>query len=144
LKTNYTSRFFFPKKNSNTSLYEYIEFKYDENNGNDLTCRLLIPSNNISTKQSDGNFRYYMLDYNNNSSNTEGGRMKTITDIFFNLKNSTAYQIDVPIKLSNDLYKRINGGTLIKFNDGLYRVKSIEGHDVLEHDDATLSLLTLK
>lgn len=144
LKTNYTSRFFFPKKNSNTSLYEYIEFKYDENNGNDLTCRLLIPSNNISTKQSDGNFRYYMLDYNNNSSNTEGGRMKTITDIFFNLKNSTAYQIDVPIKLSNDLYKRINGGTLIKFNDGLYRVKSIEGHDVLEQNDATLSLLTLK
>lgn len=142
--TSKTMRFFFLAKDINTSMYKYIEFKYDEADGRDRTCRLVIPSNNIETKQSDGSFRYYMLDYNNTVQNTDGGKRKTITDIFFNLHVQTGYQVDVPIKLSNDIYRRINGGTLIKFNDGLYKVKAIDGHDVAEQDEATLSLLTLK
>lgn len=145
LNTSRNMRFFFLGRNSDTSLYKYIEFKYDEGDkGKDLYCRLVIPSNFIETKQSDGTNRYYMLDYNNSVKNTDGGKRKTITDIFFNLHVQTGYQIDVPIKLSNDLYRRINGGTLIKFNDGYYKVKSIDGHDVSEQEDATLSLLTLK
>ena len=144
LNTAKTMRFFFLAKDVDTSLYKYIEFKYDENNGSNLNCRLVIPSNNIESKQSDGNKRYYMLDYNNTVQNTDNGKRKTITDIFFNLHVQTGYQIDIPIKLSNDLYRRINGGTLIKFNDGLYKVKAIDGHDVAEQDNGTLSLLTLK
>ena len=152
LNTAKTMRFFFLAKDVDTSLYKYIEFKYDESGGSDssssyasgLNCRLVIPSNSIETKQSDGNKRYYMLDYNNTVQNTDNGKRKTITDIFFNLHVQTGYQIDIPIKLSNDLYRRINGGTLIKFNDGLYKVKAIDGHDVAEQDNGTLSLLTLK
>ena len=142
--TSKTMRFFFLAKDINTAMYKYIEFKYDESDGRDRICRLVIPSNNIETKQSDGSFRYYMLDYNNTVQNTDGGKRKTITDIFFNLHVQTGYQVDVPIKLPNNLYAKINGGTLIKFNDGLYKVKAIEGHDVTEQDDATMSLLTLK
>jgi hypothetical protein len=85
-----------------------------------------------------------MLDYNNSATNTNKGQRKTITDIFFNLQVQSGYEIEVPIKLTNELYKKINGGTLIKFNDGLYKVKSLNGHDVMENNDATLTLLTLK
>ena len=144
LNTSKTMRFFFLAKNIDTTKYKYIDFKYDEKDGRDLNCRLVIPSNNIETKQSQGGSRYYMLDYNNSMQNTDAGRRKTITDIFFNLRVQSGYQIDVPIKLSNDMYRKINGGTLIKFNDGLYKVKAIDGHDVAEEDEATLSLLTLK
>ena len=76
--------------------------------------------------------------------NTDGGNKKTITDIFFNLRLQTGYQIDVPIKLPNNLYAKINSGTLVKFNDGLYKIRDVDGHDVAEQEDATLSLLTLK
>ena len=144
LNTSKTMRFFFLGKDISTTLYKYIEFKYDVRNGRDLNCRLVIPSNHIETKQSDNSLRYYMLDYNNSIQNTNDGKRKTITDIFFNLYVQSGYQIDVPIKLTNDLYRKINAGTLIKFNDGLYKVKAIDGHDVSEQEDATLSLLTLK
>lgn len=144
LKTTATSRLFFLKKNTSTTMPEYIEFKYDEINGRDLKCRLVIPSNNIETKQSDGSFRYYILDYSDTVNKNDLLKVKTIADIFFNLYVQTGYQIDVPIKLSNDIYSKINGGTLIKFNDGLYKAKAIDGHDVAEQNEATLSLLTLK
>ena len=139
-----TMRLFFLSKDIDTTKYNYIDFKYDERNGADLNCRLVIPTNNIVTKQQQGKNRYYMLDYNNSTKNTDGGTKKTITDIFFNLRVQSGYQIDVPIRLSNDMYRKINGGTLIKFNDGLYKVRAIDGHDVAEENEATLSLLTLK
>lgn len=141
LETSKTMRMFFLGKNPTTTMYNYIEFKYDELDGVDKNTRLLIPSNYIETSTSGGDTRMYMLDYDNTALNK---KRKTITDIFFNLRVQSGYQVDVPIKLSNDLYKRINGGTLIKFNDGLYKVMSIDGHDVMEQEDATLSLLTLK
>ena len=144
LTTSKTMRFFFLGKDINTTLYKYIEFKYDEKDGKDMLTRLVIPSNFIETKQSQGNNRYYMLDYNNSVQNTDGGNKKTITDIFFNLRLQTGYQIDVPIKLPNNLYAKINSGTLVKFNDGLYKIRAVDGHDVAEQEDATLSLLTLK
>lgn len=147
-KTSSTMRFFFLSKNPDTSLYNYIEFKYDERSrsnstNEDLLCRLVIPSNSVVTKQSSGN-RMYLLDYNSKVSANIQKRVKTITDIFFNLYVQTGYQLNVPIKLPNGVYSKINAGTLIKFNDGLYKVKQIEGHDVTEQEDATLSLLTLK
>ncbi len=140
-KTTATSRLFFLRRNVDTQMCDFIQFKYDELDGQDLVARLIIPSNSLVTKQANNSKREYILDYN--ILKNQHKSVKTITDIFFNLHVQTGYQVDVPIKLTNDLYNRINAGTLILFNDGLYKVKSIEGHDVTEHDDATLSLLTL-
>lgn len=141
LETSKTMRFFFLGKNAATTMYSYIDFQYDLLNGTRKDTRLLLPSNYIESNTTNGTKRLYMLDYNNSAMDN---RRKTITDIFFNLRVQSGYQIDIPIKLSNNLYKRINAGTLIKFNDGLYKVMSIDGHDVMEQEDATLSLLTLK
>jgi hypothetical protein len=147
LSTNKTMRFFFLSKRAVDGQYDHIKFKYDEtvSNGvkNDLYVMLLIPSNELdSYNRAEGTYRYYLLDYDNSRIKTD--EVKTITDIFFNLQVQSGYEINVPIKLSNDLYTKVNGGTLIKFNDGLYKVKQIDGHDVTEQDDATLTLLTLK
>lgn len=137
--TSKTMRFFFLSKNVNTTKYNYIDFIYDKRDGRDINCRLVIPSNEIVTKQYNGDNSSYLLDYNKTAT-----KKRTITDIFFNLREQSGYQIDVPIKLTNHMYNQINGATLVKFNDGLYKVKSIEGHDVSQQNDATLSLLTLK
>ena len=156
LTTTKTMRFFFLSKRAVDKQYDYIQFKYDETDSahldvisgmdgtKDYYAKLLIPSNYIETQQLDNTFRKYMLDYNNSPKNYGEGEIKTITDIFFNLQVQSGYEINVPIKLSNDLYTKVNGGTLVKFNDGLYKVKQIDGHDVTEQDDATLTLLTLK
>lgn len=156
LPTSKTMRFFFLSKRAVDGQYDYIQFKFDETsdthydaitgvfNTKDYYTRLLIPSNYIETEPIDNTFRRYMLDYNNSPKSTNNGDWKTITDVFFNLQVQSGYEINVPIKLSNDLYTKINGGTLVKFNDGLYKVKQIDGHDVTEQDDATLTLLTLK
>lgn len=143
LNTNRTMRFFFLSKDLDTTLYKYIYFKYDEVNGREMFCKLLLPTNFIITKQSQGD-RYYMLDYDNSPSNTDGGKKKTITDIFFNLNVQGGYEVEIPIKLPNSLYNKINSSTLVKFNDGLYKVKSIEGHDISQTEDATMTLVTLK
>lgn len=142
-KTSSTMRLFFLGKNVDTDMYNFIQFKYDELNGEDMWGKLIIPSNSITTKQSNGNKRQYVLDYDNQLKATHPS-LKTITDIFFNLYVQTGYQIDIPIKLSNDLYNKIKYGTLIQFNDGLYKIKSIEGHDCNERENGTMSLLTLK
>lgn len=155
LQTTKTMRFFFLSKNPITQQYDYIQFKYDETanthrdviTGNENTkgyyTKLLIPTNELDTYNvAENKHRYYRLDYDNSWIKTD--EVKTITDIFFNLQVQSGYEINVPIKLSNDLYTKVNGGTLVKFNDGLYKVKQIDGHDVTEQDDATLTLLTLK
>lgn len=142
-ETSLNMRFFFLSKNLTTTLYDYIEFKYDIVNNQTYTCRLVIPTNNIITRRQGQKDTYYMLDYNNDVLSGNDIRKKTITDVFFNFKLSDAYQVDVPIKMTNDMYSKINAGTLIKLNDGLYRVKSIDGHDVTGNDDATLSLKSL-
>lgn len=142
LNTSLTMRLFFLKKNINTTLYDYIYFKYDENENKEMFCKLLIPTNSIVTATQDGN-RYYMLDYNNNVENTDGGKRKTITDIFFKFKVQGGYEVEIPIKLPNVIYNKIKLGTLIRFNDGLFKVKSIEGHDITQTEDSTLTLLTL-
>lgn len=137
-QTNKTSRLFFLGKNINTLMYNYIEFKYDEVDGVDKTARLVLPSNSMVTKQTSGN-REYLLDFNK----VVNERRKSITDIFFNIFIQSGYQVDIPVKLDNITYGKIKAGTLIKLNDGYYKAKAIEGHDVSEQNFATMSLLTL-
>ena len=110
---------------------------------------LLMPSNYIESNEGTEGGTRQELDYGvmpkHIVSYTYGSTHKetSITDKFFNFGQNDSYQIDVPIRLSNQDYADIKHSTLIKFNDGLYRVQKIEGHDVNGNDEATLSLLTL-
>ena len=161
LETNKTSRLFFiipledylntyQKKN-------YIEFKYDEHEiehrkegqGGSVVqwhekvddyCNLVLPTNFIPTKGMYGSLYKSHLDYG--SMPTQGDT--SITDKFFDFTVDSGYQIDIPITLSNQDYANTKNGTLYKLNDGLFKVKSIQGHDVNMEDASTLSLLTLK
>jgi hypothetical protein len=159
-ETNKTSRLFFVvpledylnvynKKN-------YIEFKFDEQEilhrkegqGSviqwrevvDKYCNLLLPTNFIPTMGMNGSVYKSHLDYGNIPIQGD----TSITDKFFDLSVDSGYQIDIPITLSNQDYANTKNGTLYKLNDGLYKVKSIQGHDVNMEDTSTLSLLTLK
>lgn len=153
-KTSKTSRLFFID-NSKKTTAEYITFTYDEVLDETRTrvvgerdCNLLIPKKWFLKNNGSTDFRYSCLTYDKDSLSdgtfTEE-RFESMTDTFFkNLIVNGGYEINVPIKLTNQQYADTNAGTLFKLNDGLYRVKSIEGHDVNQEDDATLSLLTLK
>lgn len=153
-QTTKTSRLFFLESyNSLSPTPTYVDFIYKHENyylENGMSngyrswcCNLIVPSKYCYTTYYEGNtpinIKYY-LDYNKMRNKTQKG----ITDKFFDENINGGYQIDVPIKLSNQQYADVNAGTLFKFNDGLFKIKSIEGHDVNKEDDATLSLLTLK
>lgn len=134
----------------------YIEFKFDEQEilhrkegqGSviqwrevvDKYCNLLLPTNFIPTMGMNDSIYKSHLDYGNIPIQGD----TSITDKFFDLSVDSGYQIDIPIRLSNQEYANTKNGTLYKLNDGLYKVKSIQGHDVNMEDTSTLSLLTLK
>ena len=83
----------------------------------------------------------FRLDYNNELSTDYD---KAITDIFFNIKKGTQYEVDVPVILPNEIYNKIRANTLVKFNDAIFRVLGIEGHNINMNDKATLKLISLK
>ena len=85
---------------------------------------------------------YNRLDYNKYQNKVFP--TKSITERFFNEKINGGYDIEVPVKLTNQQYADVKQGTLFKLNDGLYKVKSIEGHDVNMEDDSTLTITTLE
>lgn len=134
-QTSKTSRLFF------LDMYRYmpgyIVFIYDsEDVGGkpyNYYCNLIIPSNTLA---------YNRLDYNKYQNKVFP--TKSITERFFNEKINGGYDIEVPVKLTNQQYADVKQGTLFKLNDGLYRVKSIEGHDVNMEDDSTLTITTLE
>jgi len=150
-KTTKTSRLFFLADGGEQQyLPPYITFVYDQVQINqtdaygrplykNLLCNLIIPSNSLGV-----NF----LDYNKdgiNTINTDNSFIgKSITEKFFNEKMNGGYDIEVPIKLTNQQYADVKQGTLFKLNDGLYKAKSIEGHDVNMEDDSTLTITTLE
>ena len=150
-KTTKTSRLFFLADGGEQHyLPPYITFVYDQVQINltdawgrplykNLLCNLIIPSNSLGV-----NF----LDYNKdgiNAINTDNTFIgKSITEKFFNEKMNGGYDIEVPIKLTNQQYADVTQGTLFKLNDGLFKTKSIEGHDVNMEDDATLTITTIE
>lgn len=97
--------------------------------------------NYLEYKNSLGDDMIFRLDYDNRLS-TKNDR--TITDTYFKLKRGYQYSVEVPVTLPNHVYQQIRSNTLVKFNDGLYSVLSIEGHDVDGRNNATLKLITLK
>ena len=105
-----------------------------------FAMNMLLCNNYITYRSNLGVMKTFRLDYNNSES-TESD--ETITDVFFNIKKGTQYSVEVPIKLPNDVYSRIKANTLVRFNDCLFRVIGIEGHDVNISDTATLKLITL-
>ncbi len=161
-KTNKTMRIFTLKKNKNMKdkMYSYISFKFDEttvkkNNSSsygygrtikkDLVCNLVLPSNYFETINIDDTVHRLHLDYKIMNNNFDGKAYnQSLMDVFFSKNVKGGYDIEVPIKLSNADYAKTKQGTLFKLHDGLYKVKSIEGHDVNKEDDATLTLTTLK
>ena len=139
-QTSKTSRLFFLDDGVNQRyLPPYITFIYDKKVDNftmketDMYCNLIIPRNILS---------YNRLDYNKYQNKVFP--TKSITERFFNEKINGGYDIEVPVKLTNQQYADVKQGTLFKLNDGLYKVKSIEGHDVNMEDDSTLTITTLE
>lgn len=137
-QTSKTSRLFFLDGGVNQRyLPPYIAFIYDsEDVGGkpyNYYCNLIIPRNILS---------YNRLDYNKYQNKVFP--TKSITERFFNEKINGGYDIEVPVKLTNQQYADVKQGTLFKLNDGLYKVKSIEGHDVNMEDDSTLTITTLE
>lgn len=87
-----------------------------------------------------GELTTFRLDYDNKDSTSVD---KTITDVFFNIKKGYQYEVDLPVTLPNHIYNKIKGNTLIQFNDALFRVMGIEGHNVSMKDSATLKLISI-
>ena len=156
-KTSKTMRLFTLKKNKEMmdKKYSYISFKHDEkwveyNNTigrykKDMVCNLVLPSNYFETIDLNNNAHRLHLDYTIMDNKFDGSAYnQSLMDVFFNKNVQAGYNIEVPIKLSNEDYAKTNLGTMFKLHDGLYKVKSIEGHDVNKEDDATLTLTTLK
>ena len=152
-KTTKTMRLFTLKKNEtlmNTKC-SYISFIYDKNTtdtmdkGKQMECNLVLPSNYYETFDINGNKHRLHLDYKIMNNTFDGNAYnQSLMDVFFNKNVAGGYDIEVPIKLTNNQYAQTKQGTLFKLHDGLYKCKSIEGHDVNLEDDSTLTLTTLK
>ena len=152
-KTTKTMRLFTLKKNErlmNTS-YSYISFIYDKNTtdtadkGKQMECNLVLPSNYYETFDINGKKHRLHLDYKIMNNTYDGNAYnQSLMDVFFNKNVQGGYDIEVPIKLTNSQYAKTKQGTLYKLHDGLYKVKSIEGHDINLEDDSTLTLTTLR
>lgn len=89
----------------------------------------------------DNYYEGFLIDYNRP---TEKVEYKNISDIFFRVNLSSQYKIDLPMILPNKVYNDIGKNTLVKVNDGLYRVLQIDGHSIGEDSESTVSLISLK
>ena len=138
-----TARLVYLKRDPNTNLIDYVNVQgyKDDTDIPEIKAPLFFVDNQLTYKSSLGTYKTFHLDY----SDTEFGKDdESITDVFFAIKRGTQYEVDVPVTLPNDIYSRIKANTLVKFNDCLFRVLGIEGHNVNMTDTATLKLITLK
>lgn len=141
-ETDKTSRLIYLDKNYNSNYYNFFNiYKFR----NDTTipenkAPLIFCKNYITYKNSLGELLTFRLDYDNELSTKTD---KTITDIFFKIKKGYQYEVDVPVTLPNDVYFKIKSNSLAKFNDGLFRILGIEGHDASGTDEATLKLISI-
>jgi hypothetical protein len=140
--TDKTMRFFYLWKDPILLLYKHFTFV----NETDWLVRLLWVRNFTVTLADapDGSIeeRLFMLDYNPDDE-LKRQNIKNITSAFFDIRMSNSYQVDLPVILPNHMFKKLKASTLVKFNDGIYRLKMIEGHAVAEDGEATLSLLSM-
>lgn len=141
--TDKTPRYIYMSKDPDSGLYEYFNIvgKQNDSQLTEVKAPLLFCKNYITYKNEFGELETFRLDYDNTwSTKTD----KTITDKFYSINSTQQYEIELGVKLPNDVYNKITTNSLVKFNDGLYRVMGIEGHDIEMEDEATLKLITLK
>lgn len=140
--TDKTSRLIYLEKNPDNKMYNFFNVYGYKNDTTipELKTPLIFCKNYIEYKSSLGDKMTFRLDYNNELSTKND---KTITDIYFKIKRGYQYEVDVPVTLPNYIYEQIRSNTLVKFNDGLYRILCLEGHDVSMKGEGTLKLLSL-
>lgn len=140
--TDKTSRLIYLDKNYNSKYYNFFNV-YGYKNDTTIPEKktpLIFCKNYIQYKNTLGELTTFRLDYDNTLSTKTD---KTITDVYFKIKKGHQYQVNLPVTLPNQVYERIRSNTLIKFNDGLFRILGIEGHDVSGKDEATLKLISM-
>ena len=123
-------------------MYDFFNvhgYKYDSLI-DEVKAPLLFCKNYLTYKNNLNVYKTFRLDYDNELSTKTD---QTITDVFFNIKKGSQYEVDVPVTLPNDIYESIRSNTLVKFNDALFKVLGIEGHNVAMKGEATLKLITL-
>ena len=140
--TDKTPRLIYLDRNPDTGLVNYfwVNRYKDDTTIPENKMPMLFCKNYITYESELGVRKTFRLDYDNSESTKYD---ETITDVFFNIKKGTQYEVDLPVTLPNDIYAKIKANTLVKFNDCLFRVLGIEGHDVNMGDSATLKLITL-
>ena len=140
--TDKTSRLIYLDKDYNSNYYNFFNVYGFRNDTTipELKTPLIFCKNYITYKNSLDELTTFRLDYNNELSTKED---RTITDIYFKIKKGYQYEVDLPVRLPNSVYEKIRSNTMIKYNDGLYRILGIEGHDVSGKEEATLKLLSI-
>ena len=139
MQTSKTSRFMYLLKNDYGTIQTIPVMGYkNDTKIDEYKCSLIIPSPYLVNVNGKGMKTKFYLDYN--QVNAED----TITNTFFKLKDPQSYRIEIPVTLPNYIYPKITTNTLVKFNDGLYRVLELQGHDCKEEDKATLALTPFK
>lgn len=139
-QTSKTSRLFFLKRTD-----AYAECVALKQYGSTNYINLLLPTNykeTINFDKTSGTRQE--LDFTEQPKTTDSFTQTSLVDKFFNYNTIDGqYEIDVPIKLDNYKYNAIKPSTLIEFNNSLFKVQKIEGHDVSGNENATLTLLSL-
>lgn len=114
------------------------------------TFRLLIADTNYWTygirtgHNYMGEWSTSFLDYDNSRMNTLNGNRTTITDNFFDTDiNFNRYTCEIDAILPVPEYDAITKGSMVMFNDGLWRIESIDGFDPSEQEAATITLVSL-
>ena len=140
--TDKTSRLIYLNKDPDSHLYDYFNVHGYKNDStiDEIKAPLLFCKNYLTYKNNLNIYKTFRLDYDNELSTKTD---QTITDVFFNIKKGSQYEVDIPVTLPNDIYESIRANTLVKFNDALFKVLGIEGHNVTMGGEATLKLITL-
>lgn len=140
--TNKNARLIYLTKQDNSDWYDYfnvVRYKNDtqipETKAPIIFCR-----NYYKYKSSLNENMTFRLDYNNSLSTKTD---QCITDLYYNITTADKYRVEIDVILPNHVYSTIKANTLFKFNDGLYRIESIEGHQVNMNEKATLKLISL-
>lgn len=140
--TDKTSRLIYLDKDKVSGMYNSFNIQRYINDTTipEVKAPVMFCKNYIEYVSSLGQENIFRLDYNNKLSTKTD---RSITDIFYKIKKGYQYSVEVPVRLPNDIYHKIRSNTMVKFNDALFRVIGIEGHDVNGKNEATLKLISL-
>jgi len=140
--TDSTSRLIYLDKDPDSKMYNFFNVYTYKNDTTipELKTPLIFCKNYINYRNSAGDLTTFRLDYDNTLSTKLD---KTMTDVFFRIKKGYQYEVDINVKLPNTVYDKIKSNSLVKFNDGLFQVLGIEGHDVFGVEEAKLKLISL-